>query len=196
MVMDGGAPHCGGCHQPLQFGTDRQGRTTESCDCGYRGFLKTRPGQVNMPPDAPAGAPLSGVLAGPALPDSRVSSPTARWEASLLPQRDGRRVPPISGHGAARPSRTRQFGVVGNPGHADSLCACDGGGAPGTPPDCSSSPGFGCDANGQSVESVAPSQFPVRRTAFESVCDGHQSGNVSAWQAGRRNCQNRILGYR
>src|SRR5260370_6948860 len=81
MVMDGGAPHCGGCHQPLQFGTDRQGRTTESCDCGYRGFLKTRPGQVNMPPDAPAGPPLSGVLAGPALPD-RVTSPTARWEAS------------------------------------------------------------------------------------------------------------------
>jgi DNA-directed RNA polymerase subunit RPC12/RpoP len=27
----------------LQFGTDRQGRTTESCQCGYRGFVRKRP---------------------------------------------------------------------------------------------------------------------------------------------------------
>jgi len=44
MVMDGGAPRCLGCDQPLHFGTDRQGRTTESCACGYQGYLKTRTG--------------------------------------------------------------------------------------------------------------------------------------------------------
>jgi len=52
MVTDGGAPRCLGCNQPLQFGTDRQGRTTESCACGYRGYLRTRPGQVAVRPDA------------------------------------------------------------------------------------------------------------------------------------------------
>jgi hypothetical protein len=30
----------------LQFGTDRQGRTTESCDCGYHGFVRKRPTEV------------------------------------------------------------------------------------------------------------------------------------------------------
>src|SRR2546426_92593 len=53
MVTDGGAPHCRGCRQPLQFGTDRQGRTTESCACGYRGFVQTRPGQLDPGPDEP-----------------------------------------------------------------------------------------------------------------------------------------------
>jgi len=57
MVTDGGPPRCEGCDQPLQFGTDRQGRTTESCACGYRGYLKTRAGQVATRPDA---RPLSG----------------------------------------------------------------------------------------------------------------------------------------
>jgi hypothetical protein len=102
MVMDGGAPHCGGCHQPLQFGTDRQGRTTESCACGYRGFLKTRPGQVNVPPDAPAGPRVSGVLAGAPPPDRQLSSHKTPWEASPpnfgLRSRTAKqngRVPPI-----------------------------------------------------------------------------------------------------
>lgn len=45
MVADGGAPHCPHCRQPLRFGSDRQGRTTESCTCGYRGYVNTRPGQ-------------------------------------------------------------------------------------------------------------------------------------------------------
>ncbi len=67
MVVDGGAPHCGGCHQPLQFGTDREGRTTESCACGYRGYLQTRPGQVGVPPDAPGSVRVSAPAPG-ALP--------------------------------------------------------------------------------------------------------------------------------
>jgi len=49
MVMDGGAPRCLGCDQPLHFGTDRQGRTTESCACGYQGYLKTRTGCTRDP---------------------------------------------------------------------------------------------------------------------------------------------------
>jgi len=48
MVTDGGAPRCRGCNQPLQFGTDRQGRTTESCACGYRGYVETRLGLVDV----------------------------------------------------------------------------------------------------------------------------------------------------
>ena len=42
MVTDGGAPCCRECGQPLQFDADRQGRTTESCGCGYDGYVKTR----------------------------------------------------------------------------------------------------------------------------------------------------------
>ena len=38
----GGRPSCPVCGRLLQFGTDRQGRTTESCDCGYRGFVRKR----------------------------------------------------------------------------------------------------------------------------------------------------------
>ena len=46
MVTDGGAPWCPECRRPLQFGSDRQGRATESCACGYHGYVGTRPGQV------------------------------------------------------------------------------------------------------------------------------------------------------
>jgi len=47
MVTDGGAPWCPECRRPLQFGSDRQGRATESCACGYHGYVGTRPGQVD-----------------------------------------------------------------------------------------------------------------------------------------------------
>jgi len=57
MVTDGGAPRCGQCNEPLHFGSDRQGRTTESCACGYRGYLKTRPGQVDSGQDAAVPSP-------------------------------------------------------------------------------------------------------------------------------------------
>ena len=60
MVTDGGAPRCRGCQRPLQFGTDRQGRTTESCSCGYQGYLETRPGQVDLRRDAPGGGRAAG----------------------------------------------------------------------------------------------------------------------------------------
>ena len=46
LVTDGGPPRCLGCNLHLQFGTDREGRTTESCTCGYRAYLRTRGGQV------------------------------------------------------------------------------------------------------------------------------------------------------
>jgi hypothetical protein len=48
MVRDGGAPHCPACGEPLRFDADRQGRTTEVCACGYRGYLETRPGEVEV----------------------------------------------------------------------------------------------------------------------------------------------------
>jgi len=49
MVTDGGAPRCPVCHLALKFGTDRNGRTTESCGCGYGGYLQTRGGHVHPP---------------------------------------------------------------------------------------------------------------------------------------------------
>jgi len=57
MVTDGGAPCCLECCRPLQFGSDRQGRTTESCVCGYRGYVRTRPGQVDAPHGVTASQP-------------------------------------------------------------------------------------------------------------------------------------------
>ncbi len=50
MVADGGPPRCRGCDAPLRFDTDRNGRTTESCGCGYRGYTATREGLVAVPP--------------------------------------------------------------------------------------------------------------------------------------------------
>jgi hypothetical protein len=44
LVMDGGPPICRACGARLRFGSDRSGRTTESCDCGYRGLLVTQRG--------------------------------------------------------------------------------------------------------------------------------------------------------
>src|SRR2546430_17668022 len=60
MVTDGGAPRCPGCNEQLQFGTDRQGRTVESCACGYRGFLETRGGGVKVLPAGGVGPPKGG----------------------------------------------------------------------------------------------------------------------------------------
>ena len=54
LVTDGGPPRCLGCNLHLQFGTDREGRTTESCSCGYRAFLQTRAGHVPAHPDMSA----------------------------------------------------------------------------------------------------------------------------------------------
>jgi hypothetical protein len=49
MVSDGGAPRCRVCAQRLKFGTDRDGRATESCLCGYRAYVTTRDGQPAVP---------------------------------------------------------------------------------------------------------------------------------------------------
>ena len=42
-VPDGGRPGCPACGRRLAFGTDGQGRGTESCACGYRGYVVVRP---------------------------------------------------------------------------------------------------------------------------------------------------------
>lgn len=52
MAPDAGAPRCPDCHQPLRFGTDRNGRTTESCLCGYHAYLETRRGATDDAPPA------------------------------------------------------------------------------------------------------------------------------------------------
>ena len=52
MAPDAGAPRCPDCHQPLRFGTDRNGRTTESCLCGYHAYLETRRGATDDGPEA------------------------------------------------------------------------------------------------------------------------------------------------
>jgi hypothetical protein len=57
MITDGGPPRCQGCNLRLRFDTDRDGRTTESCGCGYRAYVETRCEQ---------GAHASGVLAAAA----------------------------------------------------------------------------------------------------------------------------------
>jgi hypothetical protein len=57
MVLDGGAPRCGECGRALQFDTDREGRTTESCGSGHRGFLKMRP--YDAASSVMAGAPVA-----------------------------------------------------------------------------------------------------------------------------------------
>jgi hypothetical protein len=53
MLSDGGAPRCPSCRQPLHFGTDRDGRATETCACGYRGYVGTRGGELHTPPVPP-----------------------------------------------------------------------------------------------------------------------------------------------
>jgi hypothetical protein len=52
MLSDGGAPRCPTCRQPLHFGTDRDGRATETCACGYRGYVGTR-GELHPPVPTP-----------------------------------------------------------------------------------------------------------------------------------------------
>jgi hypothetical protein len=42
ILVEGGLPVCPGCRQRLEFGTDGQGRTTESCACGYRAYTPVR----------------------------------------------------------------------------------------------------------------------------------------------------------
>ena len=42
LLTDGGPPSCPRCGQRLKFGTDTQGRTIESCGCGYRAFVQMR----------------------------------------------------------------------------------------------------------------------------------------------------------
>jgi hypothetical protein len=61
IVTDGGAPRCRACQQLLRFDADRTGRTTESCACGYRGYVQVRSSDriVALSPP-PMGSPLAG----------------------------------------------------------------------------------------------------------------------------------------
>src|SRR5207253_4836436 len=56
LVKDGGPPRCPQCAQRLAFGTDRLGRTTESCGCGYRAYVQVRATEPGiLAPPAAAG---------------------------------------------------------------------------------------------------------------------------------------------
>ncbi|HEX4628121.1 MAG TPA: hypothetical protein VH137_04955 [Gemmatimonadales bacterium] len=46
LVTDGGPPSCPRCGLRLKFGTDTQGRTTETCGCGYRSFVPQRSAEM------------------------------------------------------------------------------------------------------------------------------------------------------
>ena len=53
MVNPGGPPRCPLCEGRLGFGTDRLGRTTESCLCGYLGYVALRDAEHPLPPPGP-----------------------------------------------------------------------------------------------------------------------------------------------
>ncbi len=41
---------CPACRAYMEFKTDRAGRATEVCACGYRAFIERRPGKLNEEP--------------------------------------------------------------------------------------------------------------------------------------------------
>src|SRR5882762_2181286 len=49
LVKDGGPPRCPHCTQRLAFGSDRLGRTTESCGCGYEAYVQVRESERAAP---------------------------------------------------------------------------------------------------------------------------------------------------
>jgi len=54
LVKDGGPPFCPRCGEQLNFECDRQGRTLERCDCGYRAAVALRSGLGVVPLHPPA----------------------------------------------------------------------------------------------------------------------------------------------
>ena len=46
MVVADAAPGCPDCGRRLGFGSDREGRTVEACECGFRRFVARRSGEV------------------------------------------------------------------------------------------------------------------------------------------------------
>src|SRR3989454_12800653 len=78
LVKDGGPPRCPQCAGRLAFGTDRLGRTTESCRCGYGAYVQVRESERAGPAvagggPAPAGAENAGGLAGSVAPGSKTT---------------------------------------------------------------------------------------------------------------------------
>lgn len=54
MVVADAAPGCPRCGGRLGFGSDRNGRTVEACECGFEGYVARRSGEVT---EAAAAAP-------------------------------------------------------------------------------------------------------------------------------------------
>lgn len=57
------APGCPQCGQRLGFGSDRDGRMMQVCECGYRGYVPRRSGSATsmaVGGVGPAAPPLSG----------------------------------------------------------------------------------------------------------------------------------------
>ena len=46
MVVADAAPGCPQCGGRLGFGSDRNGRTVEACECGFEGYVTRRSGEV------------------------------------------------------------------------------------------------------------------------------------------------------
>ena len=46
LVSGGDSPRCPVCGDWLGFGTDRQGRAVQHCDCGFKGYVQRRSGSV------------------------------------------------------------------------------------------------------------------------------------------------------
>jgi hypothetical protein len=56
LVSGGDPPRCPECGGWLGFGTDRQGRAVQSCDCGFKGYVQLRSGSI--PTQGPAMPPV------------------------------------------------------------------------------------------------------------------------------------------
>jgi len=57
MLAAGGPPRCPQCGSRLGFSTDRLGRTTEACGCGYGAYVALRATEpIAHPTKGPTGA--------------------------------------------------------------------------------------------------------------------------------------------
>lgn len=56
LVAGGDPPRCPVCGNWLTFGTDRQGRAVQHCDCGFKDYVQVRSGSI--PTQGPAMPPV------------------------------------------------------------------------------------------------------------------------------------------
>ena len=57
LVAGSGPQDCPACGGRLEFGTDRLGRTTEYCACGYNALVQMRAGQGDGEPGVAGASP-------------------------------------------------------------------------------------------------------------------------------------------